>query len=90
MKAHGDEAEDRKLFSKMIDQYEKREEGSKGKGPEEASYVAGGPVLGRVRDFIKEPDVFRTDSGPGAKQDYSAKNDSSGKDKSMPAVKPRT
>ncbi len=55
----------------------------------------GGAVLGRTRDFMKEPDVFRTDTGPGAKQDY----DKTGKggalsktegDKCLKAVKPRS
>jgi len=35
-----------------------------------ASYAKGGPVLGRTRDFIKEPDNFRED---GQKKDYSSK-----------------
>ncbi len=55
----------------------------------------GGGVLGRTRDFLKEPDVFRSDSGPGAKQDY----DKTGKggdqskltgDKCLKTVKPRS
>jgi hypothetical protein len=89
---HPDESEDRKLFKKMITDYESREDKTaKGKGPKEMSYVAGGPVLGRQRDFMKEPDVFRTDSGPGAKQDYSSKAGEKGKTKSeTKQYKPRS
>jgi len=46
---------------------------AKGGTVETCSYAQGGPVLGRTRDFMKEPDVFRTDSGPGARQDYAGK-----------------
>lgn len=68
---HSDETEDRKLFKKMITEYETREDkGAKGNGPKEMSYVAGGPVLGRQKDFMKTPDTFRTDI---QKQDYSSK-----------------
>lgn len=54
----------------------------------------GGPALGRTRDFMKEPDAFRTDTGPGAKQDYgkNGKGDGDEKrtgDKSLKPVKPR-
>jgi hypothetical protein len=31
---------------------------SKGSGPRTASYAEGGPVLGRTREFLKEPDEF--------------------------------
>jgi hypothetical protein len=31
---------------------------SKGAGPKVASYAEGGPVLGRTREFLKEPDEF--------------------------------
>lgn len=85
---HPDESEDRKLFKSMIKEYESREDKSaKGKGPKEMSYVAGGPVLGRARDFLKEPDVFRTDSGPGAKQDYSSKKGEAAEAKAKSATK---
>src|SRR6185436_4983842 len=33
----------------------------KRRGQMKAKYAEGGPVLGRVRDFMKEPDHFRTD-----------------------------
>jgi hypothetical protein len=66
---HGDEAEDRKLFGKMIKEYESRED-AKGKGPKTASYAAGGAVLAHSGDFFKTPDTFRTDK---QKQDYSNK-----------------
>lgn len=34
-------------------------EGSKGRGPQAASYAAGGSVLGRTRSFLKEEVEFR-------------------------------
>ncbi len=54
----------------------------------------GGAVLGRTRDFMKEADVFRTDTGPGAKQEYgkTGKGGEQSKlegDKSLKTVKPR-
>ncbi len=55
----------------------------------------GGAVLGRTRDFMKEPDAFRTDTGPGAKQEY-GKDGEGGRlsktsgDKSLKTVKPRS
>jgi len=66
---HSDEAEDRKLFGKMIREYESRED-AKGKGAKTASYAAGGAVLAHSGDFFKTPDTFRTDK---QKQDYSDK-----------------
>lgn len=62
---------------------------SKGDEPQEMDYAKGGPVLGRVRDFIKEPDAFRTGRGAGARQDYGTKGGNKGADKSLKAVKPR-
>lgn len=56
---------------------------AKGGNVKPACYAAGGVVLGRTRDFMKEPDVFREDRGPGAKQDY-AGGKPNGKDKSLP------
>jgi hypothetical protein len=62
----------------------------KGSGPKTASYAKGGPVLGRVREFIKEPDSFRTDKG---KQEYGkGSGDSLAKrtgDKCLTPVKPK-
>ena len=52
-------------------------------------YAQGGEVLGRTRDFMKEPDVFREDKGPGAAQDY-AGGKPKGKDKSLKTVTPRS
>ena len=55
----------------------------------------GGAVLGRTRDFLKEPDAFRSDTGPGAEQDY-GKTGEGGRlsktsgDKSLKTVKPRS
>lgn len=68
---------------------------AKGEKPRDADYAKGGDALGRTRDFTKEPDAFRTDAGPGAKQDYE-KTGSTGElskptgDKCLPPVKPRT
>ena len=42
---------------------------SKGMKPVNANYAAGGPVLGRVREFLKEPDEFR-ETGEDNDQDY--------------------
>lgn len=78
---HADEPEDRRLFRSMIKEYESREDKSaKGKGAKEMSYVAGGPVLGRTKDFMKTPVPFRT--GGAQKQDYSDKGGEEGKTKS--------
>ncbi len=57
--------------------------------------ASGGGVLGRERCFLKEEDAFRTDKGPGAKQEYSktGKGGSLSKlegDKCLPTVKPRS
>jgi hypothetical protein len=54
---------------------------SKGMKPVNANYAAGGPVLGRVREFLKEPDEFREkDEGkPDTDDDYEK-----GKAKSVP------
>jgi hypothetical protein len=41
---------------------------AKGGAVQDASYAAGGPVLGRTREFLKEPDQFRISGlsqGPG-------------------------
>lgn len=65
-----------------------------------ASYAQGGEVLGRTRNFMKEPDPFRDDGtsreGPDAlDQDYgktgsaAGKANPKGRDKSLKAVKPR-
>lgn len=63
---------------------------AKGGDVRSTSYAAGGPVLGRQRDFMKEPVSFRTDTGPGAKQDYGTKGSPAKRtgDKSLPVVKP--
>lgn len=41
----------------------------KGSGPVSTSYAAGGPVLGRTREFMKEPDEFRDPDEGNAKAD---------------------
>jgi hypothetical protein len=82
---HPDESEDRKLFSSMIKEYEDREDkGQKGAGAKEMSYVAGGPVLGREKDFMKTPDTFRTDT---QKRDYSSKAGEEAEAKPKSAIK---
>ena len=62
------------------------------------SYAQGGPVLGRTRDFMKEPDRFRTSGAPGRKgptpeptEDQYPKGSkhSEGACKELPPVKPR-
>jgi hypothetical protein len=66
----------------------------KGETPRDAEYAKGGSALGRTRDFMKEPDAFRSDTGPGAKQDY-GKAGSAGAlakttgDKCLPTIKGR-
>lgn len=58
-----------------------------GSKPQSANYAAGGPVLGRTRDFLKEPVPFRTDKET---QDYGKKGaGEKGKDKSLNAIKPQ-
>ena len=57
-------------------------EGSKGRGPQAASYAAGGTVLGRTREFLKEQVEFRDrDEGGGGPlgQDGPAKPDADNK-----------
>lgn len=57
------------------------------------SFAEGGAVLGRTRDFIKEPDRFRGVPNPKpvkTADDYSDKaSEPKGKDKSEKPVKPR-
>lgn len=55
---------------------------AKGGDVRQASYASGGSVLGRTRDFMKEPDAFRTDTGPGARQDYGGKGGNAAASKS--------
>ena len=68
---------------------------NKGYSGKVESYAQGGPVLGRTRDFMKEPDRFRKgyqDNPPVVKtdDDYGDKSsEPKGKDKSLKAVKPR-
>lgn len=67
---------------------------AKGETPRDAEYAKGGATLGRSRDFMKEPDAFRTDTGPSAKQEYS-KTGKGGElskltgDKCLATIKPR-
>ena len=58
------------------------------------SYAAGGPVLGRTRDFMKEPDQFDGGRMPpknptATPQEYGSKGGYAPKDKSLKPVKPR-
>ena len=74
----------------------------KGHKPVDMAYAAGGPVLGRTRDFMKIKDEFRDpdERNPNADEDnkYGKSGDGAGtgfvkpgaaKDKSLKAVKPR-
>ena len=60
----------------------------KGSAPQNLDAAKGGPTLERVRSFLKSEDVGM--AGPPNKQDYSDKSGPKAKDKSLPAVKPRT
>lgn len=60
---------------------------SKGMKPQTASYAAGGPVLGRVREFLKEPDEFRDKDEGDASADEDQKYGKSGDGKGS-GVKP--
>jgi hypothetical protein len=65
---------------------------SKGMKPVDAAYASGGPVLGRARDFLKEPTPFVTDKET---TDYekgkgSSKLSSRTGNKSLKVVKPRS
>jgi hypothetical protein len=77
---------------------------AKGSAPSNMAYAAGGPVLGRSRSFLKEPDEFRdpdegdatadkdqlyAKSGEGAGTGVGGKQNKRTGDKSMKAVKPR-
>lgn len=75
---------------------------SKGHKPMQASYAAGGPVLGRTVDFMKTPDEFRdprhANPAADADQKYGKSGPGAGKGevkapaaagKSLKAVKPR-
>jgi hypothetical protein len=66
------------------------------------SYAAGGPVLGRARSFMKEPDPFtvgmavgdskftKTEAKPGSPQEYTKSGPGEkGRDKSLKTVMPR-
>jgi hypothetical protein len=61
---------------------------SKGMHPQTTSYAAGGPVLGRVRDFIKEGSPFVTNKET---QDYTkGKSEKEGASKTLKTVKPKS
>lgn len=86
---HDDEAQDRKLFAKMMKEHAGRGS-TKGKGAKTASYAAGGAVLAHSGDFFKTSDTFRTNK---QKQDYSDKGGEKGQAKEKSEVKqnkPRT
>ena len=75
---------------------------AKGGAVQDASYAAGGPALGRTREFLKEPDRFRTSGKdqprgtPEPTEDQFPKTGKTGElskptgDKSLKAVKPRS
>ena len=72
---------------------------SKSSGLHDASYATGGSVLGRTRNFLKEPDRFRNDGGPDRDptpeptEDVWGKGSSvanpKGRDKSEKPIRPR-
>lgn len=72
---------------------------SKSSGLHDASYAQGGSVLGRTRNFLKEPDRFRNDGGPDRDptpeptEDVWGKGASTanpkGRDKSEKPIRPR-
>ena len=72
---------------------------SKSSGLHDASYAQGGSVLGRTRNFLKEPDRFRNDGGPDRDptpeptEDVWGKGSSvanpKGRDKSEKPIRPR-
>jgi hypothetical protein len=59
--------------------------GSKGRGPQAASYAAGGQVLGTVSRFLKQPSPYNTGH---TKSDYEG-GKPKGDDKSLKPVVPR-
>lgn len=78
---------------------EKHSEGkmkySKGGDVRPAAYANGGAVLGRTRDFMKEPNSFnamRHGREEYTEQDYSSKGSPAKRtgDKSLKAIKPRS
>ncbi len=67
---------------------------AKGTGAVNTTYAKGGAVIREGRSiFMKQPDVFREDKGPGARQDYGGKKDplsvKEGDTKCLTPVKPR-
>lgn len=62
----------------------------KGEKPRDLDAACGGAVLGRVKSFIKDPDMFHPDGagmlGPENKQDYGSKGSPAKRtgDKSLP------
>lgn len=81
---------------------QKESEMSKGSGPKDASYAAGGPVIGKVSNFMKVPDEFRDpdegDATADEDQKYAKSGEGSGTgfikppkaaSKCLPPVKPR-
>lgn len=70
---------------------------NKGYSSRVESFAQGGEVLGRTRDFIKEPDRFRDSQFKKKTEDVFGKGESEGpnpapaaRGKSLPAVKPRS
>lgn len=70
---------------------------NKGYQGKSVAMAAGGPVLGRTRDFMKIPDEFTGGRLPpkqtaAVQQDYGSKGAQAKRtgDKSLPAVKPRS
>jgi hypothetical protein len=66
--AHDDAAQDKALFESLMAKHQNPgKKYAKGGAIEETGYAKGGEVLGRRREFMKEPDPFSADTaGPDA------------------------
>jgi hypothetical protein len=104
--AHDDAAQDKALFESLMAKHQNPgKKYAKGGAVEETCYAKGGEVLGRRREFMKEPDPFsagavggaaadssfiKMKSDPGSPQEYTKKGKGAeGKDKSLKTVMPR-
>jgi len=102
--AHDDAAQDKALFEGLMAKHQNPgKKYAKGGAVEETCYAKGGEVLGRRREFMKEPDPFsadnphggdskfrKMDAAPGSPQEYAkGSKKHPGKDKSLKTVMPR-
>lgn len=63
---HDDAAEDKKLFESLMEKHQNPgKKYAKGGAVEKRGYAKGGEVLGRRREFMKEPDPFSHDTPDG-------------------------